>query len=317
MNYFKAKKRTVIGVFAALLSIGAALLTSCDAMMGESLPDYEQTGSDQKKGGGQSGEDSDSQPPAPAQPPGLTTLGLTTLAEVEAAIVKGPAYPVPLYIDANPAFTWAQLLSAIGTAGKTVALDLSATTLAVTLKADGSGVFDSRNPVGGKPYNTGEPYITKLILPDAATAIAQGVTGKDKNTDSTFARFTGLVEVSADKVTIINPYAFDSCPALEKASFLAVTSIGQQAFEECPALAELYLPADPPALPVEGGGTSRLFQIESSDNSSGTLTIYVDGAADAVDNYKWEWEVDEDTPATSTDIYGGGGHNAVNIVPLR
>jgi hypothetical protein len=316
MSILKTKKNAALAVRVWTLALGAltlaggaALLSSCDAlraMMGESLPGSEQTGGDPQKGGAQSVEGSDSLPPS-----------LTTLAELEAALAEsGPV--IELDIGAKPEFDWAALLSAIETANKTVALDLSQTELAVTLKADGGGVFDPRNPAGGKPYNTGERYITKLILPDAATAIAEGKTGSGKK-DSTFAGFTGLVEVYAGEVETINNYAFSNTTKLQTASFLAVTSIGRQAFGECLALTGLYLPADPPALPVEGGGTSRLFQIESLSNISGTLTIYVDGDADAVKDYIWEWEeVDEYMPATSTDVYGGGsgGHKAVKIVPL-
>jgi hypothetical protein len=169
-------------------------------------------------------------------------------------------------------------------------------------------VFDPRMPIHymlyGRavhdPYNTGEPYITKLTLPNVATTIADG--GWDSR-EAPFAGFKGLVEVSADKVETIKPFAFSKTRKLEKAYFRAVKEIGQQAFELCPALAHLYFPGQPPALPVAGGQPNAIFQFKTPQNE-GELIIHVPNG-EAVDAYTGSWEVDEITDASSTTLFGG------------
>jgi hypothetical protein len=248
MDFCKTKKSParlwmlVVGVLL-LGGGGAALLSSCDemrALMGES---------DENPGDPSGGnEDKDSSTPK-----------LTTLPQVEAALAAKA--PVKLVIGAGHTFTWKELLDAIQAKAKTVALDISATTLAVD-----DGVFDPRYSGGTTPF--GESFITKLTLPNAAEAIAGG-----ESSNGIFANFTGLVEVSADKVATINSSAFRSTGKLEKAYFRAVESIGMQAFQDCPALADLYLPVNPPELSVSGEQTSSLFQNDST--TDGTLTIHV------------------------------------------
>ncbi|MDR2796302.1 MAG: leucine-rich repeat domain-containing protein, partial [Spirochaetaceae bacterium] len=218
MDFCKTKKspaRLWTLVVGALLlgGGGAALLSSCDemrALMGES---------DEKPS-----TDSNSQQSKP-----------TTITQVNDALKAG-GEPVKLVIGAGPTFTWEELLDAIKAKAKTVALDISATTLAVD-----DGVFDPRYSGGTTPL--GESFITKLTLPNEATEIAGGTSD-----NRTFAGFTGLVEVSADKVATINSSAFRGTGKLEKAYFRAVESIGMQAFQDCPALAHLYLPEESPEL---------------------------------------------------------------------
>jgi hypothetical protein len=243
MDLFKTNKspaRVWLLVLGALTLVGVAVLLSSCTMEEEEPPDDVQTSSR----------------PRP----------IVTPEDVDEALTGA----IPLIIDEKYEGTWENLLEIIedackGVPGKTVKLDISATKLAVNSNKE----FDPRDS-SGNPYDTGEPYITKLTLPNAAAAIAGGA-----HINGTFGGFKGLVEVSADKVATINPFAFSGTSKLEKASFRAVESIGIQAFEDCPALAHLYLPETPPLLPTEGGATtSSLFQNDSSD-VSGTLTIHV------------------------------------------
>jgi hypothetical protein len=271
MDLFKTNKspaRVWLLVLGALTLVGVAvLLSSCNMEEEAPPPDDVQTSR-----------------PRP----------IVTPEDVDEAL-KGA---IPLTIDKDyekeEDGTWEHLLEMIEAAckdvpGKTVALDISATRLAVNSNKE----FDPRDS-SGNPYDTGEPYITKLTLPNAAEAIAGG------NADNgTFAGFTGLVEVSADKVETINKYAFSNTPKLQTAYFRAVTSIGMQAFEYCPALAHLYLPETPPLLPTGGGlTTSSLFQNDSV--TDGTLTIHV-----PVTGKYSAWGSDENR------IYGAGHKQVV------
>jgi hypothetical protein len=154
---------------------------------------------------------------------------------------------------------------------KTVALDLSATKLATS----DNGVFDPRNPADGKPY------ITKRVLPTAATAIDKGAGAG--SVYATFAGFTGLAEVSAAGKIDIDNYTFYGCGALTTADFRAVGSIGHAPFSSCRALIELYLPAAPPQLTV-----FPLPKLFDSTGGSARLTIYVPDA-DAVTAYGDKW----------------------------
>ncbi|MDR2796341.1 MAG: leucine-rich repeat domain-containing protein [Spirochaetaceae bacterium] len=185
--------------------------------------------------------------------------------------------------------TWEDLLDAIDFAcsreSKTVALDLSATT---------DGVFDPRNDKNFEatnnqpyPYNTGEPYIVELVLPEAATKIAdRGFTseggddplgGRNKGA---FEGFTALVKVSAVSVETIGRSAFFSCKALETANFRAVETIQSYAFYQCTALTSLTLPAVPPEL-----GDAVFRDTYDATNSDSTLYIHV-GSEDAVKEYE-------------------------------
>jgi hypothetical protein len=276
MDFFKTKKspaRLWTLVLGALLlgGVGAALLSSCDEMratMGES---------DEKPS-----KDSNSQP-----------SGLTTIEQVnEALAAKEP--PVKLVIGTPDAtLTWPALLNAIKAKAKTVALDISATRLAVN-----GGVFDPRNP-DGAPYDTGESFITKLTLPNAATEIAGG-----ESSNGIFAKFTRLVEVSADKMKTINSFAFSNTTALKTASFRAVIDIGNAAFAQCPALAELYLPEHPPALSGNGGSPGSLFMLTSPPGGNESLIIYVPRATAVTAYNGWD------------DNTYGNNHKKVEIKPL-
>jgi hypothetical protein len=304
MSYFNEKKAPAgarwTRVLVALLVAGTALLTSCEQPGSEEISPPAYTAPPEKP--------VDPDPNDPADPAGQEEEpdpSLTTLDDVEAALAADE--PVKLVIGAEHTFTWEQLLDAIKDAcediGKNVALDLSRTQLAIKWKEDGTTVFDPRKP-GGEPYNTGEPYITTLTLPNRPNLPNKTleIAGGNAGDRGIFAGFTGLEEVYADEVATINKYAFLNTNTLQKAYFRAVENIGMQAFQNCPALADLYLPKDPPVLPTEGGTTtSSLFQINSG-GASGTLTIHVPAGAD----YS-EWE--------NEGVYGyGGRHKPVLFV---
>ena len=68
---------------------------------------------------------------------------------------------------------------------------------------------------------TGKKYIGELILPRAATAIADGT--KDK---FLFKDFENLQAVSGGKITSIGEFAFAGCGALASADIPKAASIG-------------------------------------------------------------------------------------------
>jgi hypothetical protein len=263
---------------------GTALLTSCDQF------------NDLLVSLGLRDEDSDDPAPFYTEPepepkPEPESEGLTTLAEVQAALTADGEH-VDLVIGEPQDFTWEALLDAIDAAGKTVVLDISQTTLALSWNNDGAAVFDPRKS-DGEPYNTGEPYITTLTLPNRPKLpgkpleIAEGTSSGGVR--GIFAGFTGLKEVYANEVKTINHFAFSNIKTLEKAFFLVLENIGMQAFEDCPALTDLYLPAKPPTLLIQGNQTASLFQSPLESNKAGTLTIHVPTGADYS---AWEGEKD-------------------------
>jgi hypothetical protein len=131
--------------------------------------------------------------------------------------------PVPLAAEFSFASNWDALLSSIQSAGKYVALDLSA--------CAGNAEFDPGTA------NTGEKYITGLALPNAATSIKAG-TG---TIDQTFKNFTALKRVSGSAVETVGAYAFSNCAALKEVNLPKAKSIGDFAFN-CTALESVYLP---------------------------------------------------------------------------
>jgi hypothetical protein len=116
--------------------------------------------------------------------------------------------PLPAGIDLSGA-GWSDLLSAIGTAGKYVVLDLSACTM-------GGPEFDPG--VAG----AGEWYIVSLVLPDDAERIR----AEADTISATFRYFTALTGVAGAGVKTVGGYAFSYCTALEAVNLPAVTSIG-------------------------------------------------------------------------------------------
>jgi hypothetical protein len=133
--------------------------------------------------------------------------------------------PVSLPVQLNIANDWGNLLNAIDTANKKVALDLSGCTMTDTEFDPGTA-------------NTGEKNIVSLVLPDAATSIKKG--GSIFN--SAFGNFAALKSVSGKNVRTVGEYAFSGRTILTTVDFPAVTSIGDGAFRGC-WLTSVDLPA--------------------------------------------------------------------------
>jgi hypothetical protein len=131
--------------------------------------------------------------------------------------------PLELNLTANE---MTLLLAAIASAQRYVSVDLSACTMP-------SPEFDPGTA------NTGEQYITALILPDAATSINGGFP------DTTFQYFDNLKSVSGAGITEVGMSAFHnyySNTSLTTISFPEATVIGNSAFFGCSSLTSVYLP---------------------------------------------------------------------------
>jgi hypothetical protein len=158
------------------------------------------------------------------------------------------ADPVPLTVSLDLASDWGNLLSAIQTEGKFVALDLSACTMPGTEFDPGAA-------------DTGEDKIVSLVLPGAAKEIKDSysypgptfrfftkletVTGANIQSvgQNAFQSCTTLIEVNLPEAASIGYRAFKSCTALVDLNLPAATSIGPNAFDSCTALVDLNLPA--------------------------------------------------------------------------
>jgi uncharacterized repeat protein (TIGR02543 family) len=141
---------------------------------------------------------------------------------------------------------WANLLAAINTANKYVALDLSASTMTGT-------EFNSPTAAAGKDK------IVSLTLPNAATSIADMVLNETTfSITLTFGGYTNLKTLTAANVTAIGDMAFWVFPAetaaqitfpngqgpsgLTSVSFPKVTTIGNSAFQGCASLTTVSFP---------------------------------------------------------------------------
>ena len=111
---------------------------------------------------------------------------------------------------------WQDLLDAIDTAGKFIELDLSNCTMSGT-------VFDPDYSI-----STGKDKIVGIVLPDAATSIAEG-TNVPSDT-ATFEYFSNLKEVEGKSITNIGDRAFQEINSLESVTFPVVTDIGRWSF---------------------------------------------------------------------------------------
>jgi hypothetical protein len=175
---------------------------------------------------------------------------------------------IKTYLDANDTpvliavadgedtnLTWKNLLLAIKEAGKTVELDLSGSTLALFGESEKS--FDYKDGRGAA-YNTGEPYIKKLILSRDATLITNGLTvvfskleGVSGLNISTIPQnafweigFTSkLATVVFPAATSINTNAFYICANLTSVSLPAAVTLGNAVFYDCTNLTSVSLPA--------------------------------------------------------------------------
>jgi len=121
---------------------------------------------------------------------------------------------------------WQELLRIIDAAEKYVALDLSACTMTGT-------EFDPDNSIA-----VGKDLIVSLVLPDAATEIADG----ESYTKSTFQYFSSLTTVSGANIETVGELAFSVLKNLASANFPAAVTIGASAFYECTSLETVYFP---------------------------------------------------------------------------
>jgi hypothetical protein len=166
--------------------------------------------------------------PAASTVSGVTSY-ITQVLTADSTAGNSAANPIFLPVRLNLAGTgWTDLLSAIQTAGKYVALDLSACTMTGITPA---GEFDPG------AANTGEGKIVSLVLPDTAKSVKAGT-----NSNPTFKNFTALTSVAAAGVQTVGNYAFAFCTALETLSLPAAVTIGEYAFYDT-SLSTLSLPA--------------------------------------------------------------------------
>jgi hypothetical protein len=155
-------------------------------------------------------------------------IGLEGIADYLANAQGGdaPDNPVPLALCENLASGgWAAILSAIESAGKYVALDLSGCAMSGTEFDPGAGV-------------AGADKVAALILPDAALSVKAG-----DYSNPTFKDFASLGSISGAGVETVGDYAFRDCSSLTSVSLPAATDIGGSAFYNCDSLASVSLPA--------------------------------------------------------------------------
>jgi hypothetical protein len=172
------------------------------------------------------------------------TVDSTSAAAIALYLAAAPggdtaAAPVPLTLSINLADTggtgWAELLSAIQTADKYIALDLSACTM-----SGGSGASTEFDPQPGVS-DAGEGKIASLVLPNGAESIKAA--GGGTSGGSAFKHFTALASVSGTGIKTVGSFAFYNRDALTTVSFPVATSIDWGAFRYCNALETISLPS--------------------------------------------------------------------------
>jgi len=162
----------------------------------------------------------------------LTSIS-TIAAYLDCAAETGTAID-PIYLPMQihlgtmplPGSAWRQLLDAIETAGKYVAVDLSACSMSGT-------VFD---PAPG--VTAGKNKIVSIVLPAGAANIVSG-----DMEDPAFKNFGKLQTVTGENVHYIGSHAFSGCTTLTDAHFPAATHIGSSAFYDCIGLESVHFPA--------------------------------------------------------------------------
>jgi hypothetical protein len=137
------------------------------------------------------------------------------------------ADPIPLKLSLDLSTGWTPLLTMLQTAGKYVALDLSACVM-------GQDVTEF-NPYADTA--SGEGRIVSLVLPNAAESIAAGTWN-----NPTFKHFSALKSVAGGAVTGVGGYAFSGCTSLSSVNLPAVTTIGIYAFRGCSGLGSVSFP---------------------------------------------------------------------------
>jgi len=162
------------------------------------------------------------------------SIGLAEYIQ-KSAYVGTAADPVPLKvsIDLGTMGTadngWTQLLSALNTGDKLVALDLSGST-----RSSNSASFTTGSVnVTAAPGLTGLRQIVSIVLP-STTITSTG----------TFRNCTNLTSITIpDSVTSIGAEAFSGCTSLTSITIPdSVTSIGDGAFYDCTSLTSITIP---------------------------------------------------------------------------
>jgi hypothetical protein len=125
----------------------------------------------------------------------------------------------------DPTGDWTDILSAIAGGQKYVSLDLSECAMGTVTEYD-PGTAD-----------TGEQYITSLVLPDTAESIKAS-----DYANPTFRNFDNLKTLAASGVETIGDNALSRCTGLTSLDLPAATSIGNYTFTSCHSLAFLSLP---------------------------------------------------------------------------
>jgi hypothetical protein len=127
---------------------------------------------------------------------------------------------------------WGELLNAIETADKFVALDLSVCTI-------NSMQFNPDYTV-----SIGKGKIVSLALPSTTLPSYAGATIKDgTQANPTFEHFTNLKSVAGGGFTIVGSWTFAKCDQLKTVSLPAALSIGLGVFYNCGGLETVDLPA--------------------------------------------------------------------------
>ncbi|MDR2020636.1 MAG: leucine-rich repeat domain-containing protein [Treponema sp.] len=155
--------------------------------------------------------------------------GLTSIEAIIDYLSTAPGDPVllkaALYLPDTGGNGWTDLLTAIDEAGRNVALDLSACTMAGT-------AFDP-----DRINSTGKDKIVSLVLPNTAASVVPG-----SSPDSAFSHFTALESVGGANVTAAGDHSIRDCPALTTVNFPRAETIGSFAFYSCAALSTVNLP---------------------------------------------------------------------------
>jgi hypothetical protein len=152
----------------------------------------------------------------------VTSIGTYLSAQSGGDSTNNPVN-LPINVPLTEA-NWKAILTAIKTAGKYVALDLSSCTRSTVNSGYGLDLLGSFNPI--YDFEDGKDHVTSLILPNVATSIVGGAYVYI----IAFKGFTSLITVSALTITTIGNNAFCDCTSLTSVSFPMATSIGARAF---------------------------------------------------------------------------------------
>ena len=124
---------------------------------------------------------------------------------------------------------WGKILAAIGSGGKYLALDLSASTMTGE---------EFNNP----DAKTGKDKIVSLTLPTAATSIPEVWDAEAEIVIIAFSDYDNLKEFTGENITSIGTSTFNSCTSLTSVSFPKATNTGDYAFQHCTSLTTVSFP---------------------------------------------------------------------------